>query len=40
MYLKTILNYGLCRVQQVRTMIDDNGFLSRKPVTALIPGQY
>jgi len=31
-------DYGYIRVQQVRTMIDDNGFLRRKPVTALIPG--
>ena len=30
--------YGYVRVQQIRTMIDDNGFLRRKPVTALIPG--
>lgn len=30
--------YGYLRVQQVRTMIDDNGFLRRKPVSALIPG--
>lgn len=30
--------YGYIRVQQVRTMIDDNGFLRRKPVSALIPG--
>jgi len=35
---KTNPNYGFIRVQQVRTMIDDNGFLRRKPVTALIPG--
>jgi hypothetical protein len=31
-------DYGFIRVQQVRTMIDDNGFLRRKPVSALIPG--
>lgn len=31
-------NYGYVRVQQVRTLIDDNGFLRRKPVSALIPG--
>jgi len=31
-------DYGYIRVQQVRTMIDDNGFLRRKPVSALIPG--
>jgi len=30
--------YGYIRVQQIRTMIDDNGFLRRKPVSALIPG--
>jgi hypothetical protein len=30
--------YGFIRVQQIRTMIDDNGFLRRKPVSALIPG--
>lgn len=30
--------YGYIRVQQVRTMIDDNGFLRRKPVSALIAG--
>lgn len=30
--------YGWVRVQQVRTVIDDNGFLRRKPVSALIPG--
>ena len=35
---KTSPTYGFIRVQQVRTMIDDNGFLRRKPVTALIPG--
>lgn len=29
--------YGYIRVQQIRTMIDDNGFLRRKPVSALIP---
>lgn len=31
-------DYGYVRVQQIRTMIDDNGFLRRKPVSALIPG--
>lgn len=31
-------DYGYIRVQQVRTMIDDNGFLKRKVVSALIPG--
>jgi hypothetical protein len=30
--------YGWIRVEQVRTMIDDNGFLKRKPVSAIIPG--
>jgi hypothetical protein len=30
--------YGYIRVSQVRTMIDDNGFLRRKPVSALIAG--
>ena len=30
--------FGYIRVQQVRTMIDDNGFLRRKPVSALVPG--
>jgi len=30
--------YGWVRVQQVRIVIDDNGFLRRKPVSALIPG--
>jgi len=30
--------YGYVKVQQIRTVIDDNGFLRRKPVTALIPG--
>jgi hypothetical protein len=29
--------WGYIRVQQVRTMIDDNGFLKRKPVSAIIP---
>ena len=31
-------DYGYIRVEQIRTMIDDNGFLRRKPVSALIPG--
>jgi hypothetical protein len=31
-------DYGFVRVQQVRTMIDDNGFLRRKAISALIPG--
>ena len=30
--------YGYIRVQQVRTMIDDKGFVRRKPISALIPG--
>jgi len=30
--------YGYIRVQQVRTMIDDSGFLRRKPVSAIVPG--
>lgn len=30
--------YGYIRVQQVRTVVDDNGFLRRKVVTALSPG--
>mgnify|MGYP006893628440 CR=1 FL=1 len=29
--------WGYIRVQQVRTMIDDNGFLKRKPVSAIVP---
>jgi hypothetical protein len=31
-------DYGYIRVEQIRTMIDDNGFLRRKPVSALVPG--
>ena len=31
-------DYGYVRVQQVRTMIDDNGFARRKTITALMPG--
>lgn len=31
--------FGFVKVQQVRTMIDDNGFLKRKPVNALIQGK-
>ena len=31
--------YGNVKVQQIRTMIDDNGFLKRKPVNALIQGK-
>ena len=30
--------YGYVRVQQVRTVVDDNGFLRRKVITALSPG--
>jgi hypothetical protein len=30
--------YGYIRVQQVRTLVDDNGFLRRKVITALAPG--
>ena len=30
--------FGWIRVEQVRTMIDDNGFLKRKPVSAIVPG--
>jgi len=30
--------YGYVRVQQTRTMIDDNGFVRRKSITALMPG--
>jgi hypothetical protein len=30
--------WGYIRVEQVRTMIDDNGFLKRKPVSAIVPG--
>jgi hypothetical protein len=29
--------YGYVRVQQTRTMIDDNGFARRKTITALMP---
>jgi hypothetical protein len=29
--------WGYLRVQQVRTMIDDNGFLKRKSVSAIVP---
>lgn len=31
-------DYGFVRVQQIKTFIDDNGFLRRKPISALIPG--
>jgi hypothetical protein len=30
--------YGWIRVEQVRTMVDDNGFLKRKVVSAIVPG--
>ncbi len=30
--------FGYIRVSQTRTMIDDNGFLKRRVVSALIPG--
>ena len=29
--------WGYIRVEQVRTMIDDNGFLKRKSVSAIVP---
>ena len=31
-------DYAWVLLQQVRTVVDDNGFLRRKPVSALIPG--
>lgn len=31
-------DYGYFKVEQVRSIVDDNGFLSRKKVTALVPG--
>jgi hypothetical protein len=31
-------DYGYVKLQQVRNVIDDNGFLRRKPVNALLPG--
>ena len=34
----TNADYGYIKVQQIRTVIDDNGFLRRKPVSALIQG--
>jgi hypothetical protein len=34
----TNAEYGYIKVQQIRTVIDDNGFLRRKPVSALIQG--
>ena len=30
--------YGWVLLQQVRTVVDDNGFLRRKPVSAILPG--
>lgn len=30
-------DYGYIRVSQVRTVVDDNGFLRRKQITALMP---
>ena len=30
--------YGFIKVEQVKTIIDDNGFLSAKPISALIIG--
>jgi hypothetical protein len=31
-------DYGYVRIQQIRTVVDDNGFLRRKSVYALLPG--
>lgn len=31
-------DFGWIRVVQVKTMIDDNGFLKRKQVSAIVPG--
>ena len=31
-------DFGWIRVEQVRTMVDDNGFLKRKVVSAIVPG--
>ena len=31
-------DYGYIRVEQARTVIDDNGFLRRKVVSTLVPG--
>jgi len=33
-------DYGYVRVQQTRTMIDDNGFIRRKSISALMPGLF
>ena len=30
--------WGYLRVEQIRTMVDDNGFLKRKSVSAIVPG--
>jgi len=30
-------DYGYVRVSQIRTVVDDNGFLRRKQITALMP---
>ena len=30
--------WGYIRLEQIRTMIDDNGFLKRKAVSAIVPG--
>jgi hypothetical protein len=31
-------DYGYIRVEQVRTMMDNNGFLKRKSISAIVPG--
>lgn len=36
--VSTNSEYGYVRVQQTRTLIDDNGFVRRKSVSALMPG--
>jgi hypothetical protein len=38
MYHKINPEFGYISVQQVRTMIDDNGFLKSKTVSAIVPG--
>lgn len=30
--------FGWIRVEQVKTMVDDNGFLKRKSISAIVPG--
>ena len=30
--------FGWIRVEQVKTMVDDNGFLKRKVISAIVPG--